>query len=278
MVHKSPPVVWLGEEAPVAEVGGKFASLSRLSNAGFPIPTAFCVTATAMDVLAKGSSPAWLTAALSRLDTRWAAVRSSAPAEDSKRASFAGIHTTRLNVPLPAGVRVALEQVRASAFTPTALAYRVKREIHVTPRMAAIVQSMVHADVAGVLVTSEPSHSAHMIVEASWGLGESVVGGDISPDSYTLDSNGVVVARTISDKKISIRPRKDGGTKIVPVEDYHRLLPCLDDAMLAQLWTLGCRCELLFGTPQDVEWAIRERQAFLLQSRPVTTPLAAWKE
>ncbi|MFC6992280.1 PEP/pyruvate-binding domain-containing protein [Haladaptatus sp. GCM10025707] len=202
------------------------------------------------------------------------AVRSSATAEDLPDASFAGQQETFLNI----REDELLEKVRecwASLFTQRAIYYRQQQGFeHHKVNIAVVVQQMVDSKKSGVLFTSHPSTGEpRVIIEAAWGLGEAVVSGSVSPDNYVVDrKSGEVEEVTIADKKIQcIKDPETGKTVEKEVEDELRNKRVLNDDEIARLVELGEIVEEHYDTPQDVEWAIIDGEAFMLQSRPITT-------
>jgi pyruvate,water dikinase len=201
------------------------------------------------------------------------AVRSSATAEDLPDASFAGQQETFLNVQREA----LLDRVRecwASLFSERAIYYRNRQGFpHDEVDIAVVVQRMVDAEKSGVLFTSHPSTGEpRAIVEAAWGLGEGVVSGAVSPDNYVIDrETGAVVDATVADKKTMFVRGADGTTTEEAVPDGRREERVLSGAELADLVAVGDRVEDHYGEPQDVEWAMRDGEIFMLQSRPITT-------
>ena len=248
-----------------ALVGGKALSLAQLIRAELPVPPGFCVTTVAhrrqhLDADA-------VRTAYRELGGGLVAVRSSATAEDGDTSSFAGQQDTFLGV---VGEEALLDAIRAcwaSIDGARAIAYRRAQGIgDVT--MAVVVQRLISAEVAGVLFTSDPlgSHK-QMLVEASWGLGESVVGGTVVPDRFTLDfQTGHLIECRIGSKTT----RRDAGAGTLPVESKLQNVACLDAAQLEQLAELGRRVEAFFGGPRDVEWAFADGRFWLLQARPIT--------
>jgi pyruvate,water dikinase len=201
------------------------------------------------------------------------AVRSSATAEDLPEASFAGQQDTFLHVEGPDEVLEAVRRCWASLYTPRAVYYRADRGFDdETVRMGVVVQMMVEADAAGVLMTRHPSTGAdEIVVEAAWGLGEGVVSGSISPDNYVLDRDGTPTSVTVADKATQVVRGEDGGVEEVPVPDDRREARVLDDDQLAQLARLARTLEDHYEVPQDVEWAFEDGTLHLLQTRPITT-------
>jgi pyruvate,water dikinase len=199
------------------------------------------------------------------------AVRSSAVGEDARDASFAGQHTTSLNASTAEALIHAVVEVRQSAHTASALAYRARMNIAGPPRIAVVVQRLVDADCAGVLFTRNPTTGAReRLIEAAWGLGEVVVSGAVVPDSYRLDSDGRVLERTIGVKDIALRLHAGGGTTEVVVDDARANEAVLTDAALGALHRLTLRCEAVFGMDLDIEWAFEGDRLYLLQCRAIT--------
>lgn len=202
------------------------------------------------------------------------AVRSSATAEDQPEASFAGQLESYLNV---SGERQLLDTVRrcwASLWTARAIGYRERQGIeHTGTAVGVVVQQLVDADVAGILFTESPlgGQAGQALVSASWGLGDAVVGGRVTPDEYVIDlTTGRVVDRKISAKEMMTVPI-GGAAEDRPVPDARREEPALTDVQLAELAGLGNRIESLFESPMDVEWAAVGGEFFVLQARPITT-------
>jgi len=201
-------------------------------------------------------------------------VRSSASGEDGADASFAGQLITRLNVRGLEGVLSATIAVWASGQAESARRYRARLGITGETRVAVLIQELVPAEVAGVLFTCDPlsGRRDRWIVEASWGLGEAVVEGLVTPDRYTLTPGGALLARQLGSKEMAILPDAQGGTSQHPVGDPARgQQACLDGEALSELAALGAACEQLFGPRQDIEWALVGTRLLLLQCRPVTS-------
>ena len=204
--------------------------------------------------------------------TAYVAVRSSATAEDLPDASFAGQQETYLNV-TEADLLDRIRQCWASLFTQRAIYYRQEQGFaHDDVNMAVVVQQMIDAEKSGVMFTSHPSTGdPRMIIEAAWGLGEAVVSGAVSPDNYVVTRGGEPLEVTVSDKKV-MHVRGDGGTtEERSVPEDRRTERVLSEAELADLVSLGERVETHYDTPQDVEWAVRDSEVYMLQSRPITT-------
>jgi pyruvate,water dikinase len=199
------------------------------------------------------------------------AVRSSAIGEDSAEASFAGQPSTVHTAAIGEAVIFAVRAVRDSGRTPAALAYRQRMHLPAEPRVAVVVQLMLAPDCAGVLFTRDPiSGRDERVIEATWGLGEAVVAGLVTPDRFRLARGGTVLERVPGVKDLAIFATAGGGTEEVPVEGARVSELCLDDARLAELERMATRCEDCFGGPQDIEWAVAGGKLWTLQSRAVT--------
>ena len=225
-----------------------------------------------------------IAAAYGRLDEDPAlavAVRSSANAEDLPELSFAGQQETYLNIRGGEAVAQAVKDCWASLWTPQALNYRFEMGIdHGAVAMAVVVQVMVPADVAGIVFTANPGtgERTEMIVNASFGLGEAVVGGEVTPDTFVVDRDTLAAKETvIGGKHRMVVPDGEQGTHFVDVADARRAVASLSAERLSELAALAVEVERTFdGVPQDIEWAHCEEPAtsagkfWLLQSRPIT--------
>jgi len=203
------------------------------------------------------------------------AVRSSALGEDSEEATFAGQQESYLWV---RGAREVADSVRdcwVSLYSPQAISYRARFGGAGAAAMGVTVQLMVDAAVSGVMFTCNPTSGdpSMVAVNASWGLGLAVVGGEVTPDYFLLSKvTGEVVRESISAKEIEYVAGPDGrGAVRVEVPSPRSEQPCLEAARLRELVELAGAVQRHFGSHQDVEWAIdREGRLFVLQSRPVT--------
>jgi pyruvate,water dikinase len=203
------------------------------------------------------------------------AVRSSATAEDLPGASFAGQHDTYLGVMGRTALADAVKRCWASLWNFQAVHYRHANEIdHAHALMSVVVQQMVPSVSAGVLFTANPISGdvSEMIINASWGLGESVVGGSVDPDTFVVDKVlNLVKTRSIAFKESSIEPAASSGTREVAVLPAYRDCPSLTDDQAVELGRLAIGIEEGRGTPQDIEWAHDGSNFHILQARPITT-------
>lgn len=203
------------------------------------------------------------------------AVRSSATAEDLPEASFAGQQATFLNVKGKENVVSAVVACWASLFTARAIYYRVKNKFeHGKVLISALVQKMVNAEKSGIMFTVNPStnHADEIIIEAIYGLGELIVGGEVNPDLYLVDK------KTRDIKKIEVRKkyfelfRNDKGEnekRPIPKDKQERQV--LNEKQIKELARLGKKLEEHYDKPQDVEWAVEKEEVFIVQTRAVTT-------
>ena len=250
--------------------GGKAVQLGAALRAGLPVPDGFAVAWDVVDAVASvGRS------ALDAPIDIWpepCAVRSSAVDEDSAEASFAGAHLSVLGVCGDAAVIDAINAVRASGQDAGALAYRAKLGLGSDTRVGVVVQALVDSDMAGVMFTRNPLTGAdERVIEASWGLGEIVVAGLVTPDRYVLSPTGELLEHSVGEKDIAIRRTPAGGTSEEDVAPELIDVPCLGPAELVALQGLAIACDRVFGTTaHDIEFAFVDGAVHLLQRRPIT--------
>ena len=203
------------------------------------------------------------------------AVRSSATAEDTEAASFAGMNETFLNVRGPLDVVDAVRRCWSSLFGARTVFYRAKQGFGQSDMdIAVVVQLQILSTRAGVMFTIDPASGDHdrLVIEGSLGLGESVVSGQVSPDRYVVDKETLhIIKRDVKRKELVIEPLPDGGTRTRELAGEESTQPVLGDAEVREVAKLGIRDEEHYGTPQDTEWAFDEEGIpWMLQSRPVT--------
>lgn len=208
------------------------------------------------------------------LSTGPVAVRSSATAEDLPQASFAGQMESYLNINGSDNVIAAVRSCWASLWTSRAIDYRAQNNIassHVS--CAVVVQELVDAQVSGVIFTANPvsGDASQLVINATWGLGESLVGGDVTPDNLVVDRRELQIRhRDIGDKAVA-SVSTSGGTTVRPLAGDKRRAAVLDDAQTTQLASLALRIEQLYGQAMDIEWAMRDNTVAIVQARPVTS-------
>jgi pyruvate,water dikinase len=297
MTHRSNNILWLGEPAShnPALVGGKAATLSALA-ADQRIPPGFCVTTRAYaQAWRSGATGATGGPSLGELAPAIyqeiaeayrhlgegigvaapaVAVRSSAVDEDGRLASYAGQHATYLHVVGTEAIADAIERCWMSASAPPAQAYRRARGRAATDaRVAVLVQQFIVADCSAVLFTAHPLTGSRdeIVITASWGLGESIVGGTVTPDTYVVrKADLAVTARRIADKR-RMTVVVQGGTREVAIPRFLQAQPTLREDQVVEMARLGLSLETALGWPVDVECAYQAERLYLLQCRPVTT-------
>jgi pyruvate,water dikinase len=291
----------------VAQAGGKGANLGEMLHAGLPVPPGFVVTAQAFlhaldaaQVRARvqelfGRSepdPEALRAAVAAVPipkdleaeivAAWkklgqgvlVAVRSSATSEDAGSTSFAGMHETFTNVTGQAQLLEKIVACWASAYTPRAIAYRRSQGMSEEPSIAVVVQRMVDSARSGVCFTADPStaDTGRIVLEAAFGLGEVVVGGQVEPDTYRLEKEGPRLLEVHVGHKAFKRVRGANGREVqVPLSNEEARRRVLSDDDAVQVARLALKVERHYGAPQDVEWAESGGNWYLVQTRPITT-------
>jgi pyruvate,water dikinase len=252
--------------------GGKAASLAVAMRAGLPVPAGVALPLGFVDRVAAGDAEArqQLAAIFRTLDAPLVA-RSSAVGEDSEQATFAGQYVTRLNLRSEPELIDAVLAIWDSTRSPSAYAYRERLRLPREPKMAVVVQELIDADTAGVLFSRNPiTGSDELVIEAAWGLGESVVAGLVTPDRFRLRRDGAVVQRITGLKDVAVRIDPEGGTREREVPDRLAHMLCLDDRQLAALHALTLRCDEIFAGSHDLEWAFTRDRLYLLQRRTLT--------
>lgn len=297
----------------VQTCGGKGANLGELVKIGMPVPEGFVVSASAFErfleetdinveieamwrrintediesveenseivraLILKAKMPKELEkevlSAFKKLKPKYAAVRSSATAEDSKIDAWAGQLETYLNT-TKENLGENIKKCWASLYGPRALFYRVKRGLRCEKvSVAVVVQGMVQSEVSGVCFTTHPvtKDKNQMVIEACWGLGEALVLGMITPDSYVVDERNfkILDINLNSQEKMIIRDKKGTKTTIVPKSKVNKQK--LSKNQIIELAKLCQKIEAHYKNPQDIEWALSKSKFYILQSRPITT-------
>ena len=296
-----------------AMAGGKGASLGEMMNAKIPVPMGFVVIAPAFerflgetdlltaiqaelnkvnyadtnsidrysnvirDLISRAKFPDDLkeeiTAGFKKLKTTLVAVRSSATAEDSKTASWAGELETYLNTD-EKNLISNVKKCWSSLFTPRAIFYRHEKKLLKSKvSVAVVVQKMIQSDVSGICFTVHPvtQDKNQLIIEVGFGLGEAIVSGQITPDSYVLDKRGwSIMDINISKQETKIEKIK-GLTKTVQVPKVDQEKQKLPGKKIIQLAKLCGQIEKHYGFPCDIEWAMEKDKLYITQSRPITT-------
>lgn len=272
---------WLGEDRchDPARVGAKAAHLSRLASLHL-VPPGFAMSAVPADeplpdeLVTRIRAAYRQLAALTRQPAPPVAVRSSAIDEDSAGASFAGQHATFLNVRGGDAVIAAVAACCASALDASALDYRARQGLASEhPAVAVLVQLLVESEASAVVFSANPitSDRGQVVVNVSWGLGESVVGGTVTPDFFVIDRRTLgVVQQSISDKAV-MTVLTEAGTAEVAVPDDLRTRSSVTSSQLIEMARLAAKLEDAMGWPVDVECAVAYDELYLLQCRPITT-------
>jgi pyruvate,water dikinase len=207
------------------------------------------------------------------------AVRSSATAEDTAAASFAGMNETMLNVRGPEAVIEAVRRCWASLFGARTIYYRAKRGFEQAEMdIAVVVQRQIESNRAGVMFTIDPASGDHdhIVIEGAFGLGEAVVSGAVSPDRYVVAKDGLrIEQREVRHKELAIEFSPHGGTSTRELHGAESERRVLNDEEVRDIASLGVRIAAHYGSPQDTEWAIDAGGSiWMLQSRPVTVAAA----
>jgi pyruvate,water dikinase len=202
------------------------------------------------------------------------AVRSSATAEDLPGASFAGQQDTFLNV-THKNLFTSIKKCWSSLFTPRAIVYRKEKGFSDAEVLISVaVQELISSKASGVMFTLEPVSGAKdkVVINASWGLGEAIVSGQVTPDEYVVNKGSLKVSeKHVVKKDRQIVSDTKGGTKWVTVPQEMRDRPVLTDEVIIRLAQYGVQIENHYGVPQDIEWAVDDRgRIFILQARPET--------
>lgn len=302
--------------------GGKGASLGEMFRAGFPIPPGFVVLSQAFDrflrdtdliveveaqlkkvnpkkintvddaseilrqLINKEKMPKEIQRQVlegfEKLGAKYTAVRSSATAEDSKTASWAGELESYLGIQRKDLIKY-VQQCWSSLFTPRAIFYRIEKGLGgKNVSVAVVAQKMIESEVAGVCFTVHPvtQDRNQMVIEASWGLGESVVSGKVTPDTYIINKselktqsskvNEIVLDKSVNEQFTEIT-RQGQTTKERPVPKQRAGKQCLSDKKIIELAKICQKIERHYGFPCDIEWALEKGKLYIVQSRPVTT-------
>ncbi len=201
------------------------------------------------------------------------AVRSSATVEDLPNASFAGQQDTFLNIQDEDALLDAVKQCWASLWTARAIAYRLKQGIDpANVSLAVVVQQLIPADAAGILFTANPLDGVReqIVINATWGLGEAIVGGKVTPDTAVVDKTTWQILSRETATKMVMTVRTEDGTEeqSVPVDKQNEAV--LDENTAVSLAKLGAQIEAHYDQPMDIEWAIADGEIAILQARPIT--------
>ena len=275
-------LLWLGDPSSfdMALFGGKAANLSRLARMYPRVPDGFCLPVSVMSEAHPLDLRDEITRAISdlmachSLPDFIAAVRSSAVEEDSAMVSFAGMHETYLHVAGTEAILQAIVRCWESARSHRALEYRRQRGLSLEKvQLAVLVQQLIVSDVSIVAFSMNPVtlNRAEVMINASWGLGESLVSGTVTPDTFVVRKSDLeVTSQTIADKG-RMTVAVPGGTREVDVPNFLRSEACLSDEQLIEVAQLALSLEATMRYPVDAECAYAGGKLYLLQCRPITT-------
>lgn len=251
-------------------VGGKALSLGKMLRAGINVPSGFVLSAeTFMSMTPKLEK--LIIANFDKLQTGFVAVRSSAVNEDSLDHAWAGQLDTFLNCTRD-DLLANIQACWASANSRRALSYARQNAIHGT-KVAVIVQEMIQGDVSGIAFSAHPvsSNDAQVVIEAGFGLGEAIVSGQVTPDTYIVDKKtGELIEKNVSDQSKMLVRNAEGETTWKDL-GARGTSQKLTDKQITELCKLTKQLEVFFKYPVDVEWTIRKDSVYILQSRPITT-------
>jgi pyruvate,water dikinase len=209
-----------------------------------------------------------------RFSDKAAVVRSSAPGEDSAKASFAGLHESYVNV---RGTDSILEHIRlvwASLWSDAALLYRQELGLDVEmSTMAVVVQEIIVGEKSGVVFGKNPNDPSQAVIEAVYGLNQGLVDGTVEPDRWILDrKTGQLISHIPAHRDKAVFPSPNG-VRLEPLPSTKSNTPPLDRGSIAEIFNHALATETLFGEPQDMEWTFRGDMLYVIQSRPITTGL-----
>ncbi len=260
----------------VKEVGGKGASLGEMTGDGLPIPPGFVVTTKTYQDFLNQQFPVeveeQIFQALDKLGAERVAVRSSAVAEDSSSASWAGQLESYLNVKKE-GLIEAIRLCWGSIKSERALSYAAEQNLKEEDLVVAVVvQKMVESESAGVMFSVNPisKDNNEVMVEAGFGLGEMVVQGMITPDNFVVDKDSLEIKSKDIQTQDTMLVFQDGENQEVPVPEEKKDKPALTDEQVKELVKLAIKIENHYKKPQDIEWALENGQFYILQARPIT--------
>jgi pyruvate, water dikinase len=275
-------LLWLGDPRSfdVDVVGGKAANLSRLARLYHRVPDGFSIPVTLMNEAHPDELRHDIERAISdlmachTLPELVAAVRSSAVDEDGAAASFAGQHETYLNIVGADSIVAAVTRCWESARSERALDYRRQQGLSVERlHLAVLVQQLVAADVSAVVFSANPitGNRDEIVINASWGLGESIVGGTVTPDTFVVRKTDLAITERVIVNKLRMTVSVPGGTNEVDVPRFLREQPSLSEEQVTEMAQLALTVDATMGYPVDVECAYAGRNLYLLQCRPITT-------
>jgi phosphoenolpyruvate synthase/pyruvate phosphate dikinase len=261
----------------ISVVGGKGASLGELTQIGIPVPPGFVITTQAYKNFGKSGPDEnfkkVLNEAFNQLATDRVAVRSSAVAEDSSNASWAGQLESFLNVPfnkLLENIANCWDSIDSARAKDYAHEHNAKDDELL---VAVVIQKMINSEASGVLFTANPitKNKEEIIIDAGYGLGELIVQGEIIPDNYIVEKNSLSLVENFRGDQKRMLVFHNAQNEEIPVPEYLKTKSVLDIDQIQDLSTLGLRIEDHYNSPQDIEWALEKNKFYIIQSRPITT-------
>ncbi len=260
------------------QVGGKGASLGEMVKAGIQVPSGFVITAQAHQKFVNDSLPVnvrkGILKAFDELDAQQVAVRSSAIAEDSSQASWAGQLETYLNVSRDDLINK-VRDCWSSVKSERALSYAGGQDLAEDDLfVAVVVQKMIDSKTSGVMFTVNPitKDTNEVMIEAGFGLGELLVQGLITPDNFIINKNTFEIKSKDVQAQDTMLVFQEGENKEIPVPSDKRNEQKVSDENIRELVNMAIKIETHYGKPQDIEWAIDDQnRIWILQSRPITT-------
>ncbi|WP_162463356.1 PEP/pyruvate-binding domain-containing protein [Paenibacillus psychroresistens] len=266
-------VVLLDKAIELSSFGGKAFQLGSAVRSGLPVPHGYAISYDLVNQIVNGNKNAFkeIDLIIGNLTLPFA-VRSSAIDEDGLMSSYAGIYKTILGINDATGLFSAINEIACSGQATQAIAYRKRLGLTAPSQVAVIIQQMVCSELSGVIFTRNPlTGMDERMIEACWGLGESIVSGRITPDRYTVNRGATSIEIFTGRQETAIYPAKEGGTKEVKLDSQGINNACLLENHIRQLDHLATRCEQIFGKDLDIEWAFSDNRLYLLQCRKITT-------
>jgi pyruvate,water dikinase len=296
------------KEPIVSELGGKGYSLVILINNRFNVPKGFVITSEAFfkflkdnnltarikklsseinennfqekskgikNLILNGKMPEEIASeigeSLNKLNVQFVSIRSSAVSEDSLKASFAGLHDTFLNIKSELGlVSENIKKCWASLFNDRAVVYRIRKGIPHLEGMAAVIQEMIPAEVSGITFTVHPTKEKTLLIEASYGIGDMLVGGKVEPDDYHVDRETLEITEKNIGGKTKMSISRSGVIEVIGVKKVLIQKQVIPDEEVKEIAKICLKIEKLFKYPQDIEWCIYNNKIWILQSRAIT--------
>lgn len=296
----------------ISQVGGKAKALIEMTNAGFPVPNGLVLTvafftpwiekmketeewqsllfevtketcdnlkALAENLTFDVAQRKLLSNRMEDVNSKIFAVRSSSPEEDLQGTSFAGMYETFLGI-TSVTVEKYVAKAFASMFDFRVMEYKSQHQMSIAnTKIAVIIQKQLHSSISGIGFSVNPQNNCYdeVMINASFGLGEYIVSGKVSPDSYVVNTiQNSISSKKINEKKVALYLCDGGGTKEFPCEAAKK--QALGEEEIFDLAKLIKRCEYYYGKPVDTEWAYENEKLYLLQSRPITTYFPLYPE